>query len=110
MILQPITPTPDQWDTFVTQHPRAHLLQLCAWGDLKAAFGWTPVRVALADDTGALVAGAQLLIQRLPLRLGTLAYVPYGPLVDWADAVQVRALLTAVDQTAQQHGAAFVKI
>lgn len=110
MPLQPLTPTPDQWDTFVTQHPRAHLLQLSAWGDLKAAFGWTPVRVALADDADTLVAGAQLLIQRLPLRLGTLAYVPYGPLVDWTDAAQVRALIAALDQAARQHRAALMKI
>ncbi len=110
MTLHPLTPDPAAWDAFVTAHPRAHLLQLSDWGALKAAFGWTPARVALADDAGTLVAGAQLLLRPLPLRLGTLAYVPAGPLVDWADAAQVRALLAALDTTARQHRAVLLKI
>jgi peptidoglycan pentaglycine glycine transferase (the first glycine) len=110
MTLQPITPDPDAWDTFVTAHPRAHLLQTSAWGDLKAAFGWRPVRIALAESGGTLIAGVQLLFRRLPLRLGWLAYAPYGPLVDWSDSAQARALLAAVDRTAKQYGAAFLKI
>ncbi|MCZ7540020.1 MAG: aminoacyltransferase [Anaerolineae bacterium] len=110
MTLHPLTPAPDAWDAFVAAHPRAHLLQLSDWGALKAAFGWTPARVALADDEGTLVAGAQMLLRPLPLRLGTLAYVPCGPLVDWADAAQVRALLAALDAAARQRGAALLKI
>lgn len=106
----PVSPPPADWDAFVAQHPRAHLLQLSAWGDLKAAFGWQPLRVALAGDDGRLVAGAQLLLRRLPLRLGTLAYIPFGPLVDWADGGQVRALLAAIDRAARSRGAAFLKI
>jgi lipid II:glycine glycyltransferase (peptidoglycan interpeptide bridge formation enzyme) len=104
------TPDTPAWDTFVTTHPRAHLLQLSAWGDLKAAFGWTPQRVAITDAGGQIVAGAQILFRRLPLRLGHFAYIPYGPLVDWANPAQVRALVDAIDQTARQHGAAFLKI
>ncbi len=110
MTYQTLTPPPDRWDDFVEQHPRAHLLQLSAWGALKQAFGWEPVRVALADDRGDLVAGCQVLLRALPLKLGRFAYIPYGPLVDWTDAAQVRALAGAIDQVARQHGAAFVKI
>ncbi|RPI97638.1 MAG: peptidoglycan bridge formation glycyltransferase FemA/FemB family protein, partial [Chloroflexi bacterium] len=96
-------------------HPRAHLLQLSAWGDLKAAFGWQPVRIALANPGREIVAGVQLLLRPLlprplPLRLGWLAYAPYGLLVDWGDAAQVRDLLAAIDQTARQHGAILLKI
>jgi peptidoglycan pentaglycine glycine transferase (the first glycine) len=110
MSYEPITPTPTAWDAFVAAHPRAHLLQTGAWGELKAAFGWAPIRVGLADAGGKLVAGAQILFRRLPLRLGWLAYVPYGPLVDWSDAEQVQALLAAIDRVAQIHSAAFLKI
>jgi len=102
--------SPDTWDSFVTAHPRAHLLQTSAWGDLKAAFGWTPVRVGLAENNGSLFAGVQLLFRRLPYHLGTLAYAPYGPLVNWADAAQVHALMAEVDRVAKQHRAAFLKI
>ncbi|MBN1679770.1 MAG: peptidoglycan bridge formation glycyltransferase FemA/FemB family protein [Anaerolineae bacterium] len=110
MVFEPVTPPPDAWDVFVTAHPRAHLLQLSAWGELKGAFGWRPVCVGLADSGGALIAGVQLLLRRLPFRLGWLAYAPYGPLVDWSDTAQVNALVAAVDHTARQHGAAFLKI
>ncbi|HML24938.1 MAG TPA: peptidoglycan bridge formation glycyltransferase FemA/FemB family protein [Aggregatilinea sp.] len=110
MAFRPVTPAPAEWDQFVAGHPRAHLLQTSAWGDLKAAFGWEPLRVALQDDAGRIAAGAQLLLRRLPFHLGTLAYSPYGPLVNWDDAAQVAALLSAVDTAAKQHGAAFLKI
>jgi lipid II:glycine glycyltransferase (peptidoglycan interpeptide bridge formation enzyme) len=42
--------------------------------------------------------------------LGTLAYVPYGPLLDWADDVLRGELLAAIDATARTHRAAFLKI
>jgi peptidoglycan pentaglycine glycine transferase (the first glycine) len=104
------TPDTPAWDTFVTAHPRAHLLQLSAWGDLKSTFGWMPQYVAITDAAGHIVAGAQILFRQLPLRLGHFAYIPYGPLVDWANPDQARALLDAIDLTARQHGAAFLKI
>ena len=109
------TPTPEAWDAFVRQHPRAHLLQTSAWANLKHAFGWEPVRVAITDTDhtstdGTITAGAQLLFRKLPFRLGTLAYVPYGPLVDWHDPAAVDALLNAIDATARQHSAVFLKM
>jgi peptidoglycan pentaglycine glycine transferase (the first glycine) len=110
MTYQIVEPSTAAWDAFVSAHPRAHLLQLSAWGDLKAGFGWRPVRVALAAADGQLVAGVQLLLRRLPLRLGWLAYAPYGPLVNWSDAGQVRDLLAAVDRVARQQRAVFLKI
>ncbi len=110
MSLTPITPVPDAWDQFVTTHPRAHLLQLSAWGDLKADFGWTPRRVAVTDDSGQIVAGALILFRRLPLRLGQIAYIPYGPLVDWSNSAHVHAVVPAIDDVARTHGAAFLKI
>ncbi len=105
-----ITPPPEAWDSFVAAHPRAHLLQLSAWGVLKAGFGWQPERVALVDDRGTIVAGAQILFRRLPYRLGTLAYIPYGPLVDWSNRELVRSLISAIDRTAKKRRAALLKI
>lgn len=110
MTLQSSSPPTAAWDAFVRQHPRAHLLQTSAWGALKREFGWNPVRIALADDSGALVAGAQVLFRKLPLPVGTLAYIPYGPLVDWTDTAQVRRVFTAIDQVARHRSAVFLKI
>ena len=58
------------WNSYLENHPDAHLLQTGAWGALKSAFGWDPVRLIL--DNGP---GVQVLFRRLPLGL-TLAYLP----------------------------------
>ena len=102
-----IEPAPAQWDEFVARHPRAHFLQQSAWGALKAAYGWRDLRVALAGDGGQIVAGAQVLLRRLPARLGTMAYLPMGPLVTGDD--QWLALWGAVGKRVGKHKAAFLK-
>lgn len=104
-MLHAITPAPDAWDAFVRQQPRGHPLQLSAWGDLKSAFGWSARRVALHDEAGHIVAGAQILFRPLPLRLGRLAYIPYGAYV--SEASQWPDLWRAIDASAK--GAAFLK-
>ncbi len=105
-----IQPDATQWDAFVKQHSRAYFLQMSEWGALKSEFGWTSQRVALTDSTGNLVAGAQILYRQLPLRLGKLAYIPFGPLVDWDNRSLVEALFSAIDQAACQSGAVFMKL
>lgn len=100
------TVTPAAWDQFVTAHPRAHVLQQSAWGELKAAYGWGVDRVALTEGD-AVVAGAQLLFRRLPVRLGTMAYLPMGGYVTRDDLWQ--PLWNAIDACARKHHAAFLK-
>jgi len=102
----PAEPAPADWDAYIRQHPRGHILQLSAWGTLKAAYGWQVARTAIFEG-GRIVGGAQLLFRRLPLRLGTLAYLPYGGCVD--DEALYPALWQAVRHTAQRRGAAFLK-
>ena len=76
------------WDKFVTTHSRGHFLQSWGWGTLKASMGWHPLRVALWDtQREQIVAGAQVLRRtaaHLPSRLGHLAYIPRGPVLDWS--------------------------
>lgn len=112
-MLEPITPTPAHWDAFVTAQPRAHVLQLAAWGDLKRAFGWQADRVALVEG-GQIVAGTQLLFRRLPFRLGTMAYLAMGPYVSTdlpydAGTRYSVSLQNAIDACSRQHRAAFLK-
>jgi len=95
---------PDAWDRFVASRPDGHVLQTSPWARLKADFGWSAQRVALMDGDD-IAAGAQLLFRRLPAGLGTLAYVPKGPVVDWSDPEQCQQLLTAMDRAARSHRA-----
>ncbi len=94
----------EAWDDFVAAHPSAHILQTAAWGDLKAAFGWEAERVALMED-GAPRAGALVLYRPLPAGVGSLAYVPRGPLVDWDRPEETAELLAALSERARAHRA-----
>jgi len=98
--------TSDQWDAFVRNHPRGHVLQLSAWGILKSAFGWSVERVVLGNE-GSIIAGAQLLYRRLPFGLGTMAYLPMGPLL--TEQANETALWQAIDEAAHSKGARFLK-
>lgn len=89
-----------EWDDFVAAHPCAHILQTAEWGELKAAFGWSPQRVAVVED-GAPCAGALVLYRSPPLGLGALAYVPRGPLVDWERPEEAAGLLDALAKAAR---------
>lgn len=95
------------WDAFVAGHPRGHLLQSYAWGELKGAFGWETLRLALLEE-GEIRACAQVLFRCLPLV--SLAYVPRGPLVDWADEEATAALLEAIAAAGRSRRAIFLKV
>ena len=97
------------WDDFVVGHPHGHVLQTSRWAELKAGFGWSADRVVLTGPDGAMTAGTGLLFRRLPWGQ-TLAYAPKGPLVNWEDSQQVRALLDAVQVACNRHHAALLKI
>ena len=65
-----------EWDEFVARQPRGHVLQLAAWGQLKAQFGWGAQRIGACDRDGER--GALVLTRQLPFGLGKMAYVPMG--------------------------------
>ena len=102
--LRRLQPTAAEWDNFVCQQPRAHLLQLSRWGALKKAFGWDARIMALGDGE-RILAGAQILLKPLPFRIGTLAYLPMGPYI--ADESLYSQLWRAI---ARETGAAFLKL
>jgi lipid II:glycine glycyltransferase (peptidoglycan interpeptide bridge formation enzyme) len=94
--------TPIEWNKWLTQYPDAHLLQSCAWGELKTAFGWERSIVT----TGPV--GAQILFRKLPggLKIG---YIPKGP-VGPVDPSAWSALWAEVDVLCRRKHAFFLKI
>jgi peptidoglycan pentaglycine glycine transferase (the first glycine) len=95
----------DEWNRFLEQYPDVHILQTGEWGELKSAFGWSALRLAVDS------AGAQILFRRAPLGL-TFAYIPKGPLRPSPDADP--ALLTSfwaeVERACRARRAIFLKI
>ncbi|HET8845984.1 MAG TPA: peptidoglycan bridge formation glycyltransferase FemA/FemB family protein [Ktedonobacteraceae bacterium] len=76
-----------EWDAFVGKQESGHFLQSWSWGELKEGANWKPLRFALYERSeGKIVAAAQVLrrtVASIPARLGHLAYVPRGPVLDW---------------------------
>ena len=83
------------WNQFLSAHPNAHLLQTGEWGELKAAFGWKPVRVVDGES------GVQILFRKLALGF-TIGYIPKAN-VD-------RSLWSEIDSVCRQNHAIFLKV
>lgn len=102
--------TAEHWDRFVATHPDGHVLQTSDWGRLKVDFGWCVFRLAVLDQTGQIVAGAQVLGRRahrlLPIGM---AYVPAGPLLS-ADPAANTLFWQALHRTTARRGAIFLKV
>ncbi len=92
------------WDAFVAAQPSGSLLQTSRWGRLKDEFGWD-YEIVTRTGAGGMLGGALVLYKPLPLSLGTLAYVPRGPVVDWGDPQAVAAVLDAVGAAVRQRRA-----
>jgi len=95
---------PAIWDRLVTIAPGGHVLQSWAWGELKSRFGWDVQRLASASS------GAQVLYRSLPAGLGTIAYVPKGPVADLSDPSALQELMDAIQPLAEQRRAICLKI
>lgn len=95
------------WNHFVAHQPTFSLLQSFEWGEFKEALGWVPVRLAVRRED-QWVGAAQVLIKPLPV--GSIAYIPRGPLVDWQDREAVLSLLEAIHQQARARQAIFLRI
>jgi len=93
---------PEAWDAFVAAHPAGTILQTSRWAQLKATFGWDWEIVTPNPDASS---GALVLYRSLPLKVGTIAYVPRGPLVDLDNAQAVAATFDALRAAARRHRA-----
>lgn len=86
-----------EWDEFFRLHSHAHFLQSGAWGELKSAFGWKPVRLICGES------GVQILFRRLPGGF-SVGYIPKGPVVTSPE------LMAEVDRVCVQNRAIILKV
>lgn len=114
----------DEWDALAVRSPRGEALQSHAWGEVKAAGGWRPLRVRI-DRNGVPVAVCSIqerdlsapvtrhapagLRQRLGFLggLGRFLYAPFGPVLLGGDAA---ATLAGLRQLARRRHAALLVI
>ncbi|MGZ8475843.1 MAG: lipid II:glycine glycyltransferase FemX [Candidatus Limnocylindria bacterium] len=86
----------EEWNRFVESAPYHAFPQLWEWGEVRASAGWRPVRLAVGTSQDLPVAGAQLLLRKVPLTGWHLAYVPRGPIGNLDDAATRVALHSAL--------------
>ncbi|OGO04700.1 MAG: hypothetical protein A2Y73_01270 [Chloroflexi bacterium RBG_13_56_8] len=104
---EPGFPEAEAWDGWVAQDARGHLLQTWAWGELKGAFGWHPIRLAVEQD-GVLMVGAQVLYRKMgPFTLG---YIPKGPVLAHEEPEAVEMLWQALHAQARRMHAICLKV
>lgn len=98
-----------QWNAFIAEAGAFSIMQSWKWGDVKEKLGWKAHRVAVAN-AGELVAAAQVLIKRLPFGIGSLAYVPRGPVGNWQDQDVATRLFGALHVIARENHVAMLKV
>jgi len=99
----------DAWNRFVEAAPYHAFPQLWEWGELRAMGGWRPLRLAVGRARGRPVAGAQLVLRRLPIIGWHLAYVPRGPVGRLDDPGVHEALLGALRDLGRRERIATVR-
>ncbi len=91
----------NNWDQIVAAHPAGTILQTSLWGRLKAEFGWSWEIIDQTPST-TVNGGALILYKSLPLKMGSIAYVPRGPLVNWGNVEEIEATLLAIETAARR--------
>ncbi len=109
-----LAPDPAAWDAFVSRSNPGSYLQTSAWAEVKAANGWTSLRLlgsgvpdaprdgapeSTASDAAAGVFGAQLLLRRPRLFPWAFAYAPRGPVCERWDPETIEAFTEGLRQS-----------
>ena len=97
------------WTEALPALPQPHFLQTWEWGALKEQYGWRANRFLFARGL-RLVAGCTVLTRRLGPLPWSIAYVPKGPLLDYADVLLFAAVLDEITNAARAARAVYVKI
>lgn len=99
-----------EFDTFVSNHPKGHILQSYAWGQVKKQTGWKPLPIMVKDDDGNPIASALVLCREIPGTRRCILYCPRGPVVDFEDQKQTRYLFGEIMKLGRAQGAIMLKI
>jgi lipid II:glycine glycyltransferase (peptidoglycan interpeptide bridge formation enzyme) len=100
----------DAWNAFVERAPYRSFPQLWEWGELREPAGWRPIRVAVGERPDQPLAGAQVLVRKVPLVGWSLGYAPRGPIGQLDDPAIRDSLLVALRDLAKTEGIATLKV
>ncbi|MFJ4784379.1 lipid II:glycine glycyltransferase FemX [Streptomyces sp. NPDC088794] len=104
--LRPITP--EEHLAFVATLPAASHMQVPSWGEVKP--DWRAEGLGWFEEDGRLVGAGLVLYRPLPRVKRYLAYLPEGPLIDWAAPDLVERWLVPMLAYLKGQGAFSVKM
>ncbi len=99
----------EEWNSFVARERSFGLLQSWEWGEFKEKLGWKAFRITVEEEE-QIVAGAQVLIKSFGMGLGSVVYIPRGPIGNWLDSEIAAKLLSELHRVARRHRAIFLKM
>lgn len=94
------------WDAFVGTAAGGHYVQSRLWAKIKAAQGWQARYVLARDARGQIVAGAQILLKRLPF-VGTVAVAYKAPVIAYADPELEARMVAEIHRAVKHLGAIY---
>lgn len=98
----------NDWNAFLARTPGGSYQQTSLWGLAKLAGDYRARRFVL-DDGNAIVGGVQLLIRPLPL-VGSVAYVPLGPVLGSVSSELVDNLIARIHWIADKHKITYLAV
>ena len=96
------------WDSFIARCPGGHHEQSSLWGQVKACYGWEPLRV-IVSRAGEVLAGVQVLSRRFG-RWGRIGYVTRGPIAVCDEPELVEIVLLQLHQLAENERFAYLVV
>ncbi|MFV0399238.1 MAG: lipid II:glycine glycyltransferase FemX [Oscillospiraceae bacterium] len=98
-----------EYEEFVRAHPNGAITQSTLWHGVKD--NWGHDVVVLRDrESGKITAGVSLISRKMPGFGTSMLYAPRGPVCDWHDPAQMRALQEGIDQVAKKRRAHLYKM
>lgn len=97
---------PDQYaeyEHFAKKHPNGSIMQSVGWHNVKN--NWGHEVVVSRDDSGKIIGGASVLVQKIPMLRTALLYCPRGPVCDYNNFAVMRDLKAGVDRLAKKYDA-----
>ena len=99
----------EDYNRFVADCPKGHILQSYEWGEVKAATGWKPWRMVV-EKNGRPAAAISILERSVPVLGKKIFYAPRGPVLDIHNYELFDYLLGEIRSLAVQRGAMLLKL
>ena len=98
----------EEFEDFVRNHPKGHMLQTYAWSKQKAY--WTFRGIIVRDEQGMIKGAMSVIIRKIPATPYTLMYAARGPVCDVHDKETIAEILAGAKALAKEFHSYVLKI